>query len=80
MKPISERTVRLSRQGNSTGVTLPKDLLDELGLERGDELAVSKEEDGSIRLIPAGSHRRRVEEAAERFGQRYARTLAKLAK
>lgn len=45
------RKLKLTAIGNSTGVILPKDLLDKLRVGRGDELMVLETPDG-IRLTP----------------------------
>ncbi len=45
------RKLKLTAIGNSTGVILPKDLLDKLRVDRGDELMVLETPDG-IRLTP----------------------------
>jgi putative addiction module antidote len=37
--------------GNSTGVILPKELLDRIGASVGDEFGVI-EDDGAVRLVP----------------------------
>lgn len=69
---------KLSKQGNSTGVTIPKEILDELGLERGDPVAIST--DGKrIEIRPATDKRQRVMDAVDRCFTRYPRALKKLA-
>jgi len=45
------RQLKLTAIGNSTGVILPKDLLEKLRVDRGDELMVLETPDG-IRLTP----------------------------
>jgi len=45
-------TLKVRRVGNSSGVILPKSLLDEMGVEEGDELFAVREADGSLRLTP----------------------------
>jgi len=45
------RKLKLTAIGNSTGVILPKDLLEKLRVDRGDELMVLETPDG-IRLTP----------------------------
>ncbi|MBY0225806.1 MAG: AbrB/MazE/SpoVT family DNA-binding domain-containing protein [Hyphomicrobium sp.] len=43
--------LQIKKIGNSTGLILPKELLQRLGLEQGDEVIVSQEPDGlKIRL------------------------------
>ncbi len=38
--------LQIKKIGNSTGLILPKELLQRLGLEQGDEVIVSEEPDG----------------------------------
>ncbi|MFP4208133.1 MAG: AbrB/MazE/SpoVT family DNA-binding domain-containing protein [Wenzhouxiangella sp.] len=45
------RKLKLTTVGNSTGVVLPKDLLEKLRVQRGDELMVLETPDG-ITLTP----------------------------
>jgi putative addiction module antidote len=45
-------TPKIRKVGNSSGVILPKDLLEDMGMEGGDELFVVREADGSLRLTP----------------------------
>ena len=45
-------TLKVRKVGNSSGVILPKRLLDEMGVEEGDELFAVREADGSLRLTP----------------------------
>jgi putative addiction module antidote len=45
-------TLKIREVGNSSGVILPKSLLEEMGVEEGDELFAVREADGSLRLTP----------------------------
>lgn len=45
-------TLKVRKVGNSSGVILPKSLLEEMGLEEGDEVFAIREADGSLRLTP----------------------------
>lgn len=45
-------TLKVRKVGNSSGVILPKSLLEEMGLGEGDELFAVREADGSLRLTP----------------------------
>jgi len=40
------KPLKIVKIGNSAGVVLPKDLLEELGVEQGDQLTTQKTEDG----------------------------------
>lgn len=74
-------TTRLSRQGNSTGVTLPRELLSAAGLERGDEVLVTADEaSGVITIRRADDAYARAMAAGRAFAQRYRRTMAALAR
>ena len=55
----------IRRMGNSAGIILPKPVLEELGVQAGDDLSLTLEK-GRIILMPAMSHPRRGwAEAAE---------------
>lgn len=71
--------VKLTKQGNSTGVTLARDVLDEAGLSRGDEVAVTVRA-GRIEITRADTPYQQSMDAFRAVGRRYPRTLAKLAK
>lgn len=45
-------TLKVRKVGNSSGVILPKSLLEEMGVEEGDELFAVREADGGLRLTP----------------------------
>ena len=45
-------TLKVRKVGNSSGVILPKGLLEQMGVEEGDELFAVREADGSLRLTP----------------------------
>ena len=73
------KTVKLIAVGNSTGVILPRDLLDRLQLERGDSLALS-EVDGRIELAPGNSEFEAQMAIARDVMRRRRRALRELAK
>lgn len=74
-------TTRLTRQGNSTGVTLSRELLNAAGLERGDEvLVVADQAAGTITIRRADDVYARAMAAGRGFAQRYRRTMAALAR
>lgn len=59
------RKLKLTAIGNSTGVILPKDILDRLRVARGDELMVL-ETPGGITLTPFDPEFARQMDAAEK--------------
>jgi len=69
---------KLSKQGNSTGVTLSKEILEELGWSRGQEVTVSVIDD-HLEIRAADPTYERAMEAARRCFGRYPLTLKKLA-
>ena len=72
-------SVKLTRQGNSTGVRLPKDVLDAAGLQRGDEVTLDVT-NGRVTLTKADAPYNAAMSAYEECRARYSRTLADLAK
>ncbi len=72
------RRLKLTTIGNSTGVILPKDLLEKLRVSRGDELMVLETPDG-IRLTPYEPEFAEQMEVAERIMRRRRNLLQKLA-
>ena len=72
-------TTKLTRVGNSTGLTLSREVLRAAGLERGDDVVVEADGDRVI-IAKADSDRAAVREIGRRFMARYSRTLAALAK
>jgi putative addiction module antidote len=48
---MATKTLKLTQIGNSTGVVLPREILDKLRVERGDVLSVIETPDG-IELTP----------------------------
>jgi antitoxin component of MazEF toxin-antitoxin module len=76
-----ETTARLTKQGNSTGLTLPRELLQAAGLERGDSVAlVADRATGTITIRKADDAYSRTLAAGRECAARYRRTLAALAK
>lgn len=69
----------LRKIGNSTGVIIPKDVLDRLNLKEGDELALVEDGDG-VRLVKTDETFNRQMEAARVGMKQYHNALAKLAK
>jgi len=72
-------TTKLTKIGNSTGITLPRDVLAAAHLQRGDEVAVEVR-DGRIEISKAGDTYNRAMDVGRRFAARYRRTMDILSK
>jgi putative addiction module antidote len=72
------RKLKLTAIGNSTGVILPKELLEKLRVERGDELTVL-ETPGGITLTPFDAEFAAQMEVAEGIMRKRRNLLKKLA-
>lgn len=72
------RKLKLTAIGNSTGVVLPRELLEKLRVERGDELMVLETPDG-ITLTPYDPEFDRQMEVAEKIMREDRDLLRKLA-
>ena len=72
------RKLKLTAIGNSTGVILPKELLEKLRVTRGDELLVLETPNG-IELTPFDPELARQMEVAERVMRKRRSLLRKLA-
>jgi len=73
------RVQRLTKVGNSTGVTIPRDVLTAVSLERGDTVTVTAHQ-GRIEIAKATDAHRTAIEEGRAFIQRYSRTMRDLAK
>ena len=62
---MTTKTLKLTQIGNSTGVVLPRELLDKLRVQRGDVLSVIETPDG-IELTPYDPEFAKQMETAER--------------
>jgi putative addiction module antidote len=72
------RKLKVSAIGNSTGVILPKDVLERLRVERGDELMVRETPDGIV-LSPYDPEMARQMDVAEKIMREDRELLRKLA-
>lgn len=72
------RKLKLTAIGNSTGVILPKEILEKLRVSRGDELMVLETPDG-ITLTPFNPEFAAQMEVAEKIMRRRRNLLRKLA-
>ncbi|MCB2194101.1 MAG: AbrB/MazE/SpoVT family DNA-binding domain-containing protein [Deltaproteobacteria bacterium] len=70
---------RVSKQGNSLGVRLPKEFLEGLGLEQGDRVALNLREH-HIEISRAEDDYSQAMELGKECASRYRHALAKLAK
>lgn len=70
---------KLTRHGNSTGTTFPREVLTTAGFKRGDELAVHATP-GRIVLTPADSAYAKSMRALDQGLARYGRTFTLLSK
>lgn len=76
---VAKARARLARQGNSTGLTLSREVLEAARLDRGADVSIEATE-GRIVITPAESPRAKAMDAFERSLSRYGRTYAILAK
>ena len=69
---------KIAKQGNSLGVRIPKEMLEQTGLNLGDEVVLDMHP-GQIRISRAENNYNRAMDLGREFASRYRRTLAKLA-
>lgn len=72
-------TTKLTKIGNSTGLTLPRDVLAAADLQRGDEVAVAVR-NGRIEISKTGDAYNQAMDIGRRFAARYRRTMDILSK
>ena len=70
---------KLTKVGNSTGVTIPREVLTAAKLDRGDEVALQVR-DGTIEITKADDGYNRAMEIGRAINARYRRTMAALSK
>ncbi|MEM1080613.1 MAG: AbrB/MazE/SpoVT family DNA-binding domain-containing protein [Pseudomonadota bacterium] len=75
---MPHRTLKVTTVGNSTGVILPKELLEKLRVQRGDELMVLETPDG-ITLTPYNPEFAKQMDVAEQIMRKRRNLLKKLA-
>ncbi|MFL6353850.1 MAG: AbrB/MazE/SpoVT family DNA-binding domain-containing protein [Bryobacteraceae bacterium] len=73
-------TLKARAVGNSTGVTLPREVTDRLKIKNGDVIYLTESPDGSYRLTPYNPQFARQMTAAESVMRRYKDALRQLAK
>lgn len=71
--------VKVTQVGNSLGVILPKEIVERLGIARGQQLTVSQTADG-IELSPYDPEFEKQMRLAEEIMDQYRDTLRELAK
>lgn len=74
------KPLKLIPIGNSTGVILPKELLNKLRLNQGDQVFVTESSDGSVRLSAYDDEFARQTELAEQIMREDRDILRALAK
>ena len=72
--------VEIKRIGNSDGFLLPRELMQRLGLTRGQQLHIVELDGGGFQVLPYDPHSAETMEAAEQIMDEYRDTLADLAK
>ena len=72
--------VKVTQIGNSLGVVLPKEVVERLGIARGQMLSLSETTNGYRALAPSILNSRSRCEMAEEIMDRYRDTLRELAK
>lgn len=72
-------TTKLTRIGNSTGVAIPREVLDAANMARGEEVTLTVVE-GKIEIAKPVDGYNEAMEIGRRFSKRYAKTMAALAK
>lgn len=77
--PANIKKLKLIRVGNSTGVILPKEVLDRLDVRVGDELALTQTPDG-VTLSSRSEDFDAQMEAARKVMKKYRNALRELAK
>lgn len=71
-------TVKVTTVGSSTGIVLPKDVLERLHLQRGDSVYLT-ESPGGVHITPYRPDFAEAVEAGRRVMRKYRNTLRKLA-
>ncbi|MDG3441744.1 AbrB/MazE/SpoVT family DNA-binding domain-containing protein [Nitrospirillum amazonense] len=72
-------TTQLTKVGNSTAIIIPRDVLTEVRLDRGDEVTLLVR-DGRIEIVKCNDDCSKAMGAGRAFSTRYRRAMAVLAK
>jgi putative addiction module antidote len=83
--PIAERRgltvkIEIKKIGNSDGLLLPRELMQRLDLERGQELYITELPGGGFQAMPYDPDFEKTMEIADQIMDKYRDTLAALAK
>ena len=73
-------SVRVRKVGNSLGVLMPKELAEQIHIKEGDELHVTLDADGALKLSPYDPKFQASMKAFERTRKKYRNALRELAK
>ena len=73
-------SVRVRKVGNSLGVLMPKELAEQIHVKEGDELHVTLDADGGLKLTPYDPKFKASMKAFERTRRKYRNALRELAK
>jgi putative addiction module antidote len=73
-------SVRVRKVGNSLGVLMPKELAEQIHVKEGDELHVTLDVDGGLKLTPFDPKFQTSMKAFERTRKKYRNALRELAK
>lgn len=77
---MSEIRTKLGKQGDSTGVVIPEEALEAVGLKHGDDVTfVTDRRTGTITIRKTGDAHSRGMAVGRAFAARYRRTMAALA-
>jgi putative addiction module antidote len=71
--------VKIRKIGNSEGIIIPKEMLDRLGVQMGDEVTIVLQDDG-LRIVPQSVDLNKQLEAAREAMDKYRVALRELAK
>ena len=76
---VMTKQLKIRRVGNSCGVILPKDLLDDLGLKEGSTVTIVRTPDGLV-LRPVDASQEHAMAAYRKGAEQYRNALGELAK
>ena len=71
--------LKVRKIGNSLGVVLPKDVLEQLGMNEGDNIVLTKAENG-FKISHEDDKFTKTMELTEKFMKKYRNTLRELSK
>jgi antitoxin component of MazEF toxin-antitoxin module len=77
---MSQTTSTLRATGASITTTVPKEIVERLGLQPGQSVAWVPQGDGSVRLVPVDPAQAALRQSAEVIMERYASVFERLAR